>query len=291
MTWRRVRGDWSGFDGLVLDVFNPGSEPIPAYVLIADKAWAGKGRSYWNRHNASTTIAPGRTRWTIPVGGLYRGEAGSRNNDIKRNIDAAEIVRLDFGFGVRGARGRVVVDDLRLVEVARPAGVWALDFGPPDQSVMPGWTAVSNATGYTKQRGFGWGPTGGKPWTGAARDTTFGPALLRDFCEGGGYRFHVDAPAGRYRVTVIYENSGYWGGEQAMQSTRRILAGGESPSDGIGWCTRDVQTGMLTYGGTVRQTKRAGPHTICHDPAHNAFYAGGWRRRCLFVMKIAAPTR
>ncbi|HET6430366.1 MAG TPA: hypothetical protein VFJ30_18270, partial [Phycisphaerae bacterium] len=30
MTWRSVRGDWSGFDALVLDVFNPGLEPIPA---------------------------------------------------------------------------------------------------------------------------------------------------------------------------------------------------------------------------------------------------------------------
>ncbi|HET6429983.1 MAG TPA: hypothetical protein VFJ30_16325, partial [Phycisphaerae bacterium] len=227
MTWRSVRGDWSGFDALVLDVFNPGLEPIPATVLIADRAWVQKGRSYWNRHNGSATLAPGPTRWTIPVGGLYRGEAGSRNNDIKRNIDASEIVRLDFGFGVKGAAGRVIVDDLRLVRVARPAGVWAFDFGPPDQSVMPGWTAISNATAYTKQRGFGWGPQGGTPWNGAARDTTFGPALLRDFCEAGGYRFRVDAPAGRYRVTVVYENSGYWGGEQAMQSKRRILAGGE----------------------------------------------------------------
>ena len=36
--------------------------PIPASVLIADKAWAQKGNSYWNRHNGSATLAPGATR-------------------------------------------------------------------------------------------------------------------------------------------------------------------------------------------------------------------------------------
>ncbi len=241
MSWRRVReggsnrpgapgrleaSDWSAFDALVLEVFNPGEQPVPGYVLIADQAWADKGRTYWNRHNAATTFAPGRTRWVIPVGGLYRGEAGSRNNDIKRNIDADSIVRLDFGFGAKGSQGRVIIDDLRLIKAEPPKGVWAFDFGPADQSVMLGWTAVSQATGYEKARGHGWGPQGGRPWEGAARDTTFGPPLLRDFCQAGGYRFRLDVPAGRYRVTVLYENSGYWGGEQAMHRKRRILVDG-----------------------------------------------------------------
>jgi len=225
ITWRRPRRDWSGFDALVLDVLNPNAGPIRGYVLIADQAWADKGRTYWNRHNASVTFAPGRTRWVISVGGLFRGEAGSRNNDIKRDIDPDSIVRVDFGFGNKGSAGRVVIDDLRLVKVDRPAGVWAFDFGPPSQSVMLGWTGISHKTAYTKARGFGWGPRGGAPWDGAARDTTFGAALLRDFCEAGGYRFRIDLPAGRHRVTVFYENSGYWGGEQAMHAKRRILAG------------------------------------------------------------------
>ena len=223
LSWQRVRKDWSGYDALVLDVFNPGNEPMPGMVLIADKAWADKGHSYWNRHNGSATFAPGSNRWVITVGGLYRGEAGSRNNDIKRNIDADNIVRLDFGFGAKGTQGRVIIDDLRLIKVARPASVRAFDFGPENQSVMPGWSPVSHATTYTKTRGYGWGPTGGAPWNGADRDTSFGPALLRDFCEAGGHSFHIDVPEGKYRVTLFYENSGYWGGEQARHSKRRIL--------------------------------------------------------------------
>jgi len=68
------------------------------------------------------------------------------------------------------------------------------------------------------------------------------------------------------------------------------VSGGESPGNVVGWCTRDVQTGVLTFGGTVRQTKGAGPHTICYDPAHNALYAGGWNRHCLYVLKTAPAT-
>lgn len=226
LTWNRVRRDWSPYDALLLDVTNPGDKPMSGYVLIADRAWADKNRSYWNRHNGSAVFAPGRTTWVIPIGGLYRGEAGSRNNDIKRNIDADSIVRLDFGFGRKGAAGSVIIDDLRLVKVSRPPGVWAFDFGPSDQSVMLGWTAVSDRTGYDADRGFGWGPAGGRPWDGAARDTTFGPPLTRDFCEAGGYRFRVDVPAGRCAVTLIYENSGYWGGEQAMHSRRAVRVDG-----------------------------------------------------------------
>ncbi|MFQ6041977.1 MAG: hypothetical protein ACE5PV_14055, partial [Candidatus Poribacteria bacterium] len=223
--WNRVQGDWSGYDAAVLDVWNPNPIPIVAYLLIADRAWEQKGRTYWNRHNAQTTFPPGASQWVIPVNGLYRGEAGSRNNDIKRNIDADSIVRLDFGFGRRGSSGRVVIDNFRLIKSGRPENIWAFDFGPPNQPLMPGWTPVAHDTAYTPERGFGWGP-GGTPWNGAARDTTFGTMLLQDFCEAGGYNFHVDAAPGRYRVTVFYENSGYWGGEQAKQRERRILANG-----------------------------------------------------------------
>ncbi len=225
--WRRVPRDWSQYDALVLDVFNPGDAPIPGYVLVADEAWEQKGRTYWNRHNGRATFAPGQTQWVIPVRGLYRGEAGSRNNDIKRNIDPDRIVRVDFGFGRKGAAGRIIIDNLRFVKTSRPAGVWAFDFGPPSQSVMLGWTPVSHQTRYTAKQGYGWGPRGGAPWKGAARDTTFGTMLLQDFCEARRYNFHIDVPPGRYKVVVFYENSGYWGGEQAMQRERRILANGK----------------------------------------------------------------
>jgi len=118
----RLRRDWSAYDALVLDVLNPNTDPVPGYVLIADRAWQEHGSNYWNRHNGARTFPPGRTQWVIPVRGLYRGEAGSRNNDLKRNIDPDSIIRVDFGFGGKGRAGRIVIDHLRLVKTATPDG-------------------------------------------------------------------------------------------------------------------------------------------------------------------------
>ena len=228
MFWNRVIPDWSPHDALLVDVYNPNDFPIAGAVLVADQAWADKGSSYWNRHNGGATFAPGKGRWIIPVQGLYRGEAGSRNNDIKTDIDPRSIIRLDLNFGSKGQTGRVIVDHIRFVKIDRPAGVWAFDFGPPSQPVMLGWTAVSHETAYTPERGHGWGPQGGAPWNGAARDTTFGTMLTQDFCEARGYNFRVDVPTGEYEGLAIFENCGYWGGEQALCHERSILANGDA---------------------------------------------------------------
>jgi hypothetical protein len=221
--WNKVIPDWSPYDALVLDVLNPNDFPIEGSVLVADKAWEDKGRSYWNRHNGGTTFAPGKGQWVIPVRGLYRGEAGSRNNDIKTDIDPTTIVRLDLNFGSKGQNGRVVIDNLRFIKMDKAQGVWAYDFGPPSQPVMMGWTPVTFSTAYSATQGYGWGPQGGTPWNGAARDTTFGTMLTQDFCEAGGYNFRVDVPPGLYDVLVVFENCGYWGGEQSRHRSRGIL--------------------------------------------------------------------
>ncbi|MFB3893061.1 MAG: hypothetical protein ACE15C_13670 [Phycisphaerae bacterium] len=214
--------DWSPYDALMLDVFNPGDSPIAAEVVICDKAWQGKP-TYWNRHNGSAAFGPGKTTWTVPVQGLYRGEAGSRNNEIKTDIDPAGIVRMYFIFSSK-TPAMVIIDNLRLVKAERPKGVWAFDFGPASQGVQLGWTAVSNKTRYDAKQAYGLGSPVADTF---ARDTTFGPPLLRDFVECGGNTFRVDVPEGKYSVTVFYENSGYWDGEQAQQKVRTIQVDGK----------------------------------------------------------------
>jgi len=227
MYWNRVVHDWSPYDALVVDVLNPNDFPVGGYELVADEAWRDSGGSYWNRHNGSVAFAPGRGQWVIPVRGLYRGEAGSRNNDIKTDIDPSRVVRLDLNFGAKGQTGRVIIDHIRFVKASRPASVQAFDFGPPSQPVMLGWTPVSHETVYTAEQGYGWGPQGGAPWDGADRDTTFGTMLTQDFCEAGGYRFRMDVPAGDYEALVVFESCGYWGGEQARCTERSITANGQ----------------------------------------------------------------
>ncbi|KPJ51831.1 MAG: hypothetical protein AMS16_07330, partial [Planctomycetes bacterium DG_58] len=155
LAWNRPMKDWSPWDVLVIDVYNPNNRPIRAGCTIGDEAWQGKP-TYWNRHNGGTALAPGKNKWVIPVHGLWRGEAGSKNNDIKTDIDPTRITRLNFSFGGRGETGRVIVDHIRFLRSERPKDLWAFDFGPPSQAVMPGWTAVSNRSAYDDATGVGW---------------------------------------------------------------------------------------------------------------------------------------
>ncbi len=216
--------DWSAYDALMLVVTNLTDEPLPAGVTIADKATQEKN-TYWNRHTGTATFAPGKTTWIIPVQGMYRGEAGSRNNDIKRNIDPDSITTLLFTFGRKGSAGKVVIDNLRLVKAERPQGVWAFDMGPENQAVALGWTPVSNKSVYDDTAGFGFNAA--LPATNAT-DTTFGPSLLRDSVECGGQVFRVNVPEGKYAIKVFYENAGYWDGEQAQQTERKIDVDGKT---------------------------------------------------------------
>ena len=222
LQWARPMKDWSAWDVLAIDVTNPNDRPIRGGCLVGDEAWNAKA-TYWNRHNGGTVLAPGKNRWLIPVHGLWRGEAGSKNNDIKTDIDPTRITRLDLSFGGRGDTGRIIVDHIRFIRTERPKNLWAFDFGPPSQAVMPGWTPVSNRTRYDDATGFGWN---GQLWDGAARTTTFGPMLTEDFTECSGQVFRVKAPAGDYEVFLLWELSGYWGGEQAKHKHREITVDG-----------------------------------------------------------------
>ena len=165
--------DWSGYDSLDVDIFAETSEPVAVSVLVADEAWRKKDGSYWNRYNGNFNLSPGANTLSIPVEGLYRGEPGSRNNDLKSNIDPKSIIRLDIGFSTKNQKnGTLYLSSFRLTKESRPEGVQAYDFGPESQVVSPGFTPVSWNTVYG-QKGLKYGlknPAGGPN---SARDDTF----------------------------------------------------------------------------------------------------------------------
>jgi len=229
----RIPGDWRGYEEFVFDAFNDTGGVVVVSALIADKAWRDKGSSYWNRHNSEVNLVPGANRVSLPVEGLFRGEPGSRNNDIKRNIDPGEIVRLDLGF--EGPAGTVYLDGFRLVKGNRPASVRAFDFGPESQTVWPGFTPVSWNTLYTKERGYGLSQE--QNGSARARDDTFPTRLYQDWVWLADGDFRVDVPNGKYRVRVVFSDCGYWGGEYARHKVRSITAEGREVvhEDRGGW--------------------------------------------------------
>ena len=224
VSWRLPR-NWAGFDALEVDVFNAGPQSVGLYVLIGDQAWKQAGSQYWDRYNGSHSIPPGQSTFSLSITGLYRGEAGSRFNNLKTAIDPARIIRLDFGFGK--GEGALYLDKLRLIKAAVPEGIRAFDFGPPSQFLQPGFTPVSWDTLYTKEKGYGL--TQKRSHSNRARDDTFPSRLYRDFVEMAGWRkgeFVVDLPNGAYHVFLVYDDCGYWGGEACRHTKRSIQAEG-----------------------------------------------------------------
>lgn len=219
--------DWSGFDSLDVDIFAETDEPVAVSLLIADQAWRAKNGSYWNRYNGAFNLSPGANTLSIPVGGLYRGEAGSRNNDIKSNIDPKTIIRFDIGFSTRSGKGTLYLDHMRLVKESRPDGVLAFDFGPENQVLAPGFTPVTWNTVY-KKGGAGYGLHFAAGGPNSARDDTFPTRLYQDYVMMEGNDFIADVPDGLYHVWLMFDDCGYWGGEEARFKKRSVSSDGKT---------------------------------------------------------------
>jgi hypothetical protein len=213
--------DWSGYDAVEIDVYADVASPMSTYVEMGDEEWQRKP-TYWNRYNDSRPLRPGANTISIPLGGLFRGEAGSRFNDLKTPIDPAHIVRFILGFTAPEGGGTLYLDNLRLTRSPRPEGVFAFDFGPDSQSVAAGFTPVSPDSAYSDKVGWGWAP-GPKP--GRAWDVTFPTRLLQDSVDMGDAVFQVKLTPGRYHAVVFFEPLGYWGGEAAQFTTRTLRVG------------------------------------------------------------------
>ncbi len=220
--------DWSGYEAVELDVYLEAPVPYPLRVEIRDAAWQTKP-TYWNSFRAEYGLRPGANTIAIPVTGLYRGEMGSRYNDLKTAIDPKQIVQVLLAFDSRRRRdtkaprsgARVYLDNLRLTKASRPAGVFAFDFGPVDQAVAPGFTPISPESAYSETVGWGWQDP---KLLGPAWDVTFPTRLLQDSIDIGKATFRVKVAPGKYHVMVFFEDLGYWDGE-AAQFTRRVVCG------------------------------------------------------------------
>lgn len=224
-SWRFPR-DWSGFDSLEADAFNDTGAPVAVSLLVADQPWQDKGRTYWNRHNSGMNLLPGAGTISIPVEGLYRGEAGSRNNDLQTNIDPRAIVRVDLGFA--GRPGSVFLDHFRLVRRRIPNDFHAFDFGPASQTVWPGFTPVTWDSVWDGNKGYGLSEK--QPGSSYARDDTFPTRLFSDWLWIAQGTFNVHLPRGRWRAWAVFNDCGYWGGEHAKHRKRVITVDG-----GIAW--------------------------------------------------------
>lgn len=226
-----VIGDWSGYDAIQIDFNNTTGKSQPLYVLIMDKDCIEAGSQYWDRYNGDHMLPPGRYTFTLPITGLYRGELGSRFNNLKHAVNIAEIVRLDLGIGASNQQEKkpIYLDNIRLIKKEIPDFIKAFDFGPPQQSLQLGFTPVTWNTIYSSDKGYGLK----RPLNSSndARDDGFPSVLYRDWVgmayQGTDFEFIVDLPNGLYHVFTVFSDCGYWGGEAIRHTKRHIEAEGK----------------------------------------------------------------
>jgi len=224
------RFDFSGaskYDWLAFDIFNPQGDVRSVLIVIPDTI--GTEGGYWARFNDTIALRPGMNHIKLPINNLFRGERGSQPMKDKGPIVAEDIKRVsivpDYG---RQDRGVFYIDYIRLEKEEGPAevpGMKKFDFGPPGQTVFPGFVAVTFNTRYSKQQGYG---LHHDQWPNAARDDQFPNSLYADYVGIRDDTFSVDLPNDEYTVWCVYDDTGYWGGEFRPFNERSIEAEGKT---------------------------------------------------------------
>jgi hypothetical protein len=186
--------DWSRFQSLLIDVFNPGDQPVRVHGSFKARSsdpWIR--RSDWQR-----VVRPGPSTIRISLGGMA--------TNSRSPFNAATISSFVIGVG----RETIYLDNLRLVrgvDEIPVAGMRKFDFGPASSAVMPGFTGVSSGKGYDRASGYGWEARGSFNRDFDIREVLdrHRPCddLCRDFCTPVKATFVVDLPDGDYQVWLM----------------------------------------------------------------------------------------
>ncbi|HYF48316.1 MAG TPA: hypothetical protein VEJ63_02860 [Planctomycetota bacterium] len=215
--------DWSGYDAVVLDVFVEGDSPVRVNLITRDKE---SQSNYWDWHNSWHFLQPGQNELSISVEGMFRGEAGANKSSLEGPVNSKQLIWFVLSFDAPKATS-LYVDNMRLLKEAPPKGVVAFDFGPESQPLCPGFTPITWNTVHGKD-----GKTAGfrlpLHHANRGRDDTFPTRLYRDYVGFDSHNeFIVDVPNGKYHVWLVFDDCGYWNGEQAKHEKRSLNANGK----------------------------------------------------------------
>lgn len=216
--------DWSAFDTLAFDIFNPSDKPIALAGWVRAK---DVNAGYWDRHNWERMLKPGFNAVRLSVGGMTGPDGG-------KPIEVKDIKK----FNICANKTTIFIDNVRLikgVEEVPVEGLKKFDFGPANSAVMPGFAKVTKESGYNKGAGFGWIP-GGQ----FGRDFDINEILgrhrppddlCRDFCMPTKASFAVDVPDGTYGVWLMLGPPGNGWGQTFTHRT--VTANGKQVVDQV----------------------------------------------------------
>lgn len=192
--------NWSDFDTLAFDVFNPDDQPVIIGGWIKNKPADG----YYDRYSWERVMRPGFNCLRLPIAGMAFPSG-------RKNLDASSVYGMNISLGHK----TIFIDNVRLIKGTEEIAVEGLkkfDFGPKGGVVMPGFTGVSKDSAYNKSAGFGWLPRGefGRDFDIREvmnRHSAFDD-LVRDSCNPVKAQFAVDVPNGEYQVWLMMNAPG-----------------------------------------------------------------------------------
>lgn len=203
-------GDWSGYDALRMDFYNPNGFALLIHVEISDSV---EGSSWGKRYYTEMTLAPGAHTLEIDLHNIPR-------NDGTGDVDTAHIDRfLFYGTGF-DSETDMYCDYVRLetmeddpwVDAARD--IYKFDFGTSDSPRWPDFFRVTASDDYAADPGWG--------WTGGDSRYSFSLSGPEDLCRDGvrydvwwgtghQFDFRLDLPNDTYEVYVIARSGEYHG--------------------------------------------------------------------------------
>lgn len=198
--------DWSNYDHLEMDVFNPNDTYTDFFVTLQDD----KTTNYWSQVNHKQTLAPGWNKLNFSLT-QYLGERGSHR--FQRPLNLAKLQKffivIDPDSKATYVNKSFLIDNIALTSNPMPVipdGVMAFDFTSQKAEMGSNLNRVTSQTGYTEERGFGFIEP--KFWR--IEDSHYASEALRYSIGLLNGHFRVKLPNGKYQINLVVDKLGYW---------------------------------------------------------------------------------
>ncbi len=246
--------DWSTFDRIEFDVFNPFEDTISFNFTLADE----QTTNYWSQLNHNESLGPGWNHLSLSLN-QYVGERGSVK--VYRRLDLKKITRIFMIVGNENeskySNKSFFIDNVDLVQSAVtqvPKSVWAFDF-TSEKSIPTNFNFVTTQTIYNKQRGYGF--VNPKFWR--VEDSKYASENLRYTIGLLGGKFKVNVPNGKYQISLILDQLGFW--DVPFYKDRTVFVNGHPIYKETRNSGREFLADLLRFE-TVRATKSDNPYDL-----------------------------
>lgn len=212
--------DWTPFDRLEMDVFNPNDQYTDFYVTLADD----QTTNYWSQVNYKQTLAPGWNKLNFSLL-QYVGERGSHRFNRSVNLARLEkiFIVIDPDSKSFFEKKNYLIDNIVLSSNPMPSipqDVYSFDFTGAKANNNTNITQVTSQTLYREQRGYGF--IDPKFWR--VEDSQYASELLRHSIGLTAGKFRIKLPNGQYQMNLVIDKLGYW--DVPFWSDRMVLVNG-----------------------------------------------------------------